>query len=80
MPIILAIVAVFALFFLGTILKLSAKTLKFLVINGIGGVLLLLVFNFFGSIFQTSLDINFVNALVAGFLGIPGIILLLLLQ
>lgn len=40
------------------------------------GILLLFVLNVFGSFFDYSLPINFVTAAISGFLGIPGILLL----
>ena len=46
----------------------------------ISGIVLLFVFNFVGGFFDFQLGINAVNALVAGILGIPGIILLVLVQ
>ena len=42
--------------------------------------MLLFIFNFIGGFFDFSLGINTVNALVAGILGIPGVILLVLIQ
>ena len=62
------------------ILSVSVKVISKLVVNSISGVILLLIFNLVGSIFSTSLEINFVNSLVAGFFGIPGVIILLLLN
>ncbi len=61
------------------ILSVSVKVISKLVINSISGIILLLVFNLVGSIFSTTLEINFINSLVAGFFGIPGVIILLLL-
>ncbi len=62
------------------ILSVSVKVISKLVVNSISGIILLLIFNLVGSIFSTSLEINFVNSLVAGFFGIPGVIILLLLN
>ena len=45
----------------------------------IGGVFLFL-FNIVGSIFNLSLEINPLNAIIVGFLGVPGVILLLVLK
>lgn len=55
------------------------KILK-LLINAALGFVLLFVVNFFGAAIGLELKLNLINALVAGFLGIPGIILLVILQ
>ena len=51
-----------------------------LLLNMISGLALLFVFNFIGGYFDFALGINAVNAIVAGVLGIPGVILLVLIQ
>jgi len=48
--------------------------------NAVVGGLLLAVFNAVGSFFGLTIGLNVVTAFVTGFLGIPGIILLLVLQ
>lgn len=68
------------LYVVGWILLVPIKLLMRLIWNGvIGGVLLFLV-NLVGGIWGISIVINPINALVAGFLGVPGVVLLLLLQ
>ena len=66
-----------ALLFL--IIKLLKCPLKIL-INGILGIILLYISNIVGSYIGFVLPINAISALVAGFLGIPGIIFLILFQ
>lgn len=65
------------------IAKLLSAPLKLiwkLLINAlIGGICLILV-NFIGGFFQFHIDINFITALVAGVLGLPGIVILFILQ
>ncbi len=72
-----AIVAVFI------ILKILAwplkKIVKVLINIAIGGLLLLLV-NYIGSYFNFSIAINWISALTVGILGIPGLIILIILQ
>lgn len=72
-----AIVAVFI------ILKILAwpikKIIKILINIAIGGVLLLIV-NYIGGYFNFMIPINWVSALVVGFLGIPGVVILAILQ
>ena len=48
--------------------------------NGVVGMSLLWLFNLVGGIVGLQLEIGAVSALVAGFFGIPGVILLLLYQ
>lgn len=66
-----------ALLFL--IIKLLKWPLKVL-INGILGIILLYISNIVGSYIGFVLPINAISALIAGFLGIPGIIFLILFQ
>lgn len=66
-----------ALLFL--IIKLLKWPLKIL-INGILGIILLYISNIVGSYIGFVLPINAISALIAGFLGIPGIIFLVLFQ
>ena len=42
------------------------------------GIVLLYITNFIGTYFSFSLPINPITALIAGFLGIPGIIFLII--
>ena len=53
--------------------------LKLFMNAGLGFVTLFIV-NFFGGFFGLSLGINFINAAITGFLGLPGVILLLVLK
>ena len=66
-----------ALLFL--IIKLLKWPLKIL-INGILGIILLYIANIVGSYIGFVLPVNVISALIAGFLGIPGIIFLVLFQ
>jgi inhibitor of the pro-sigma K processing machinery len=55
-------------------LKILAK----LVLNCVLGVILLLLVNFVGKYFGITIAINAVTALIAGFLGVPGVIFLII--
>ncbi|MGI6038507.1 MAG: pro-sigmaK processing inhibitor BofA family protein [Limnochordia bacterium] len=68
------------LYFLARLLLIPLRLAFRLVINGLLGGFLLWLFNLVGMIFGLYLPINPITALVAGFLGIPGIVLLLALQ
>ena len=83
-PLIVICVALALLFLLFKLLGVTAKILWKLLINGIIGMGMLCLFDI---IFVTYLHmdffyipINWVNALVAGILGVPGVLLLLILQ
>lgn len=68
------------LYVVGWILLIPIKLIIRLIWNGvIGGILLLLV-NFVGGFLGIGIVINPITALVAGLLGVPGVVLLLLLQ
>lgn len=60
--------------------KLLAKPIRFilkLLLNTVLGFVLLWLINFFGGTVGIELELNLVNALIVGFLGIPGVLLLL---
>ena len=68
--------ALVVLFFVMNMFSLSLKLLW----NGICGVILLWLFNLVGGIFGVTIPIHFISALVAGFFGVPGVIVMLLMQ
>lgn len=71
------VVAVYAfLKLLSAPIKLAVK----LLLHAASGFLLLLVEEFIAGFFDFSLGINFINCLVAGVLGIPGVILLIVIK
>ena len=71
--------ALIGLALLFSIIKLLKWPLKIL-INGILGIILLYIANIVGSYIGFVLPVNAISALIAGFLGIPGIIFLVLFQ
>ena len=71
--------ALVGLVLLFLIIKLLKWPLKIL-INGILGIILLYIANIIGSYIGFVLPINAISALIAGFLGVPGIIFLVLFQ
>lgn len=71
-------VCVGALFF--KILLGSMKKVIGLVLNGVIGVILLTIFNYFGALFGITIGINLLTALIAGILGVPGVILMVLFK
>ena len=68
------------LYFTGWLLLAPLKIILRLILSGILGGILLWLINFLGGIFSVTIAINPVSALVAGYFGVPGIILLLVLK
>lgn len=68
------------LYIVGMLLVIPMKALIKLLINGVIGGVILLVFNLIGAYFGLSIVVNPLNAIIVGILGIPGVILLLALQ
>lgn len=65
------------------LLKILAKPIKLafkLLINAGLGFVILFIVNFFGEFFNFTLGVSFLNALVAGVLGVPGVIILILIK
>ena len=63
--------------------KLFVKPLKFivkLIINGVIGGLILVTINFIGGFAGMNIIINPITSLITGFLGVPGIALIIILQ
>lgn len=51
-----------------------------LLINTVGGFLTLLLLNFLGGFIGISLGLNWINAIIVGIFGLPGVGFLLILQ
>lgn len=73
------IYALFGLALLFLVIKLLKWPIKIL-INGVVGIVLLYIANYIGEYFNFYININPVTALIAGFLGIPGILFLVIFQ
>lgn len=79
--VILAYVAGLALLYvLGWLLLVPLKLVLKLIVNGLIGGLMLWGLNLLGGLLHFTIAVNPVNALLAGFLGVPGVILVVLLQ
>lgn len=74
------IIGLVALYIVGMLLVIPIRLLIKLLINGLIGGLVLFLFNLIGGFFGLSLVINPLNAVIVGVLGVPGVILLLILQ
>ena len=80
----LSILAIFlaigAVYILGMLLVLPIKLIVRLIINGIIGAIALIVFNLFGSYLGVTIGVNPITALMAGFLGVPGVLLMIFVK
>lgn len=68
------------LYIMGILLVIPLRIIFKLVINGLIGGVILFLFNLFGGIIGLSIIINPVNSIIVGVLGVPGVVLLLILQ
>ena len=78
----LSLIVMIAAVVLGVVilLRLLAKPIRFffkLLINTALGFVLLWLINFFGGEYGILLELSWMNALLVGLLGIPGVLLLL---
>lgn len=74
------LICIFLIVLLFKIIKTPLKWAFKLLLNAASGFIALVILNFFGSLVGLSLTINVINCLVAGILGLPGVVLLLLLK
>jgi len=77
------IAALFLLIIIYIVAQVFIKPVKLLwklAINSVVGLVLLLLVNYLGAFFEFSLPVNIISVLIAGFLGIPGVLLLICLQ
>lgn len=68
------------LYFTGWLLLAPLKFILKLIVSGILGGILLFVINLVGGIFSVTIAINPLSAIIAGYFGVPGIVLLLVLK
>ena len=68
------------IFIIAQIIMKPIKLVWKLVINSIIGLVLLMLTNYIGAYFNFSLPLNILTVLISGFLGIPGIFLLICFQ
>jgi len=71
---------IIAIFIIAKILSWPFKMIIKLVLNVLLGVVLILVVNTFGAGFGLHIPFNTITALIAGILGIPGVLLLIILH
>jgi len=71
---------IIAVVIIAKILSWPFKIIFKLIINIILGALLIILVNTFGAGFGLHIPFNTITALISGILGIPGVILLIILQ
>ncbi len=74
------LVAIIVLMVAKFVLNLNIRRIIELAINIVLGILILWLLNKFGGSLGISIPINVITALVVGILGIPGVIILVLLN
>ena len=79
-PLLLLVAAALLVFLFIRIIRLPFKLIFKLLLHAAVGVAALFIFNFFGSYLHISLPITPLNAIIAGTLGVPGVILMLLIK
>lgn len=73
----IAVVLVIVIF---SIIKAPIKLFFKLLLNTVIGFIVLLLLNYVGGFVGISIPVNWINAVIIGILGVPGVALILLLQ
>lgn len=68
------------IFIIAQLIMKPIKLIWKLLINSVIGLALLMMANFAGAYFDFALPVNIITVLISGFLGIPGILLLICFQ
>lgn len=74
------LIGVAILFVVLKLLALPMKIIIKLVINGLVGGLVIFVVNLIGANFGFMIDLTWITALIVGFLGVPGVVIVAILQ
>lgn len=74
------LIGVGILFIILKLLALPMKLIIKLVINGLVGGIIIFLVNLIGSNFGFIIDLNWITALIVGILGVPGVIIVTILQ
>lgn len=78
--VIAAIFGLFMLYYLGKALAAPARVVVRVLLTGVIGVALLFVFNLVAGLFSIRIGINAVTAYVVGYMGLPGLAMLVVIQ
>lgn len=74
------IIGLLLLLLVGRAMVVPLKWILKLLLNAMVGGIILWVINYFGGYLNVHIPINPITALVVGFLGIPGVVLLFVIQ
>ena len=74
------LIGVAVLFIVLKLLALPMKIIIQLVINGLVGGLVIFIVNLIGANFGFMIDLTWITALIVGFLGVPGVVIVTILQ
>lgn len=74
------VIGIVLFYLLLKILKVPFRIIKKLMINGLCGMVIIWIFNLIGGIINLNIELNTINALIAGIFGVPGILLILLIN
>jgi len=74
------IITALIIFLLFKLLKASIKIGFKLLLNAVGGFIVLFLLNLFGGLVGLHIDVTWLNAIIVGLIGLPGVIVILLLQ
>lgn len=72
--------AIILILVLGKLFLWPLKMIFKLAVNSIAGGIVILIINYIGAFFGVMIPLNMINALIVGVLGIPGAVLLLILN
>ncbi|MHB9095285.1 MAG: pro-sigmaK processing inhibitor BofA family protein [Eubacteriales bacterium] len=68
------------IYLIGRVMLIPLKLVFKLLINAVVGGVVLWIINYFGAYINIHIPLNPVTALTVGFLGIPGVVLLFVIQ
>lgn len=74
------ILAVAGVCLIAKLFSAPIKLIMKLLANAIVGAIALIIINWLGGFLGFHIDLNFITALIAGALGVPGIIVLLIIE
>lgn len=72
------LIAIVAMVILVKLFSWPLKILGKLILNGVLGFILLMLVNFAGQYIGITIPVNAITALISGFLGVPGVIFLII--
>lgn len=73
-------IGIIILVVLAKLIRFPLKVVRELVVNAILGGLALVLINFIGGFLGINIVISPLNAILVGFLGVPGVVILLVIQ